>query len=502
MRDKTVAEIAVVSKAPTASPGLRRSADTGDRASVETRGRRLKKTGGMKTLTKRDPIARMAVRVPKASWNHISQTIAAALLLSFCLSGCSDPSAPPPPPTPEVAVMTVQPRQVVVTTELPGRTSAFRIAEITPQVNGLLEKRLFEEGSDVKAGQFLYEIDPAPYQAAYDSATANLAVAKENLDHAQAVLETSNATLKRHHAVLELAKTNLRRYETLAKSRAVSAMQRDQAAADVDVAGSALRAATSQVNCDQQGVETAEAAMKQAEAGLRTVKINLGYTKMTAPISGRIGRSAITEGAIVTAYQPTPLATIQQLDPLYVNVPQSTVELNRLKRSLANGHMKDNGTDKVKIILEDGTVYPLEGSLKFRDVTVDPTTGSVILRIVVPNPESVLLPGMFVRAIIDEGIQEQALLIPQQAVSRNLKGDPMALIVDAEGKARHRGLVVDRAIGDQWLVTSGLAQGDRVIVEGMQKVRPGMAVRLVPFKADLTNAAKLSTALQAATKLN
>ena len=187
-------------------------------------------------------------------------------------------------------------------------------------------------------------------------------------------------------------------------------MQRDQAVTDVEVAEATLRVAEAQVESDREAVEAAEAAIKQAEAALETARINLGYTKITAPISGRIGRSNVTEGAIVTAYQPVPLATIQQLDPIYVDVPQSTVELNRLRRSLANGRLKENGTDRVKIILEDGTAYPLEGSLKFRDVTVDPTTGSVILRIVVPNPEGILLPGMFVRAVIDEGVNEQAIL--------------------------------------------------------------------------------------------
>ena len=209
----------------------------------------------------------------------------------------------------------------------------------------------------------------------------------------------------------------------------------------------------------------------------------------------------MTVGAIATAYQAVPLATIQQFDPIYVDVPQSTVELNRLRRSLANGRLKDNGTDKVKIVLEDGAAYPQEGSLKFRDVTVDPTTGSVILRIVVPNPDGTLLPGMFVQAIIEEGVREQAILVPQQAVSRDPKGNPVALIVDAEGKVQQRGLSTDRAVGDKWLVSSGLAQGDRVIIEGIQKVRPGMTIKVAPLGSGGTAAAKAEGTAQTGTPL-
>lgn len=416
--------------------------------------------------------------------------VAMALLACPPLVGCHRQQATPPPPAPEVSVVTVEPRQVVLTSDLPGRTSAYLVAEIRPQVNGLLQKRLFTEGAYVKAGNMLYEIDPAPYQAAYDHAAANLASAREGVDQAQATLRSSEASLKRHQATLALAKTNLKRYEKLVTTQAVSAMQRDQMAADVEVADSALRAAEAQVDCNREAIEAAEAAIKQAEAALETAKINLDYTKITAPITGRIGRSNVTEGAIVTAYQQAPLATIQQLDPIYVDVPQSTAELNRLKRRLESGQIKSNATDRVRIVLEDGIDHAHVGSLKFRDVTVDPTTGSVILRIVVPNPESVLLPGMFVRAIIEEGIKEQAILVPQQAVSRDSKGEPFALIVNSEGKVEQRGLVTDRARGDQWLVSSGLAQGDRVIVEGKQKARPGSPVKPVQFAADRAGAEK------------
>ncbi|MEN6494040.1 MAG: efflux RND transporter periplasmic adaptor subunit [Thermoguttaceae bacterium] len=419
--------------------------------------------------------------------------------MSLSLTGCKPQQTPPPPPIPEVAVVTVQPQQVVLTSELPGRTSAYLVAEIRPQVNGLIQKRHFTEGSDVEKGQVLYQIDPAPFKAALDNANANVLAARQTAERSRATLEVSIASLKRHQALLTLATTNRRRYEILVKSSAVSAMQHDQSVADVDVAEATLRSAEAQVESDRKATQVADAAIKQAEAALKTAQINLDYTTITAPISGRIGRSDVTEGAIATAYQPVPLATIQQLDPIYVDVPQSTVEVNRLRRSLANGRLKDAGTDRVKIILEDNSVYSQEGSLKFRDVTVDPTTGSVILRVVVPNPDGMLLPGMFVRTVIDEGVQEKAILLPQQAVSRDPKGNPTALVVDGKGKVEQRQLSTDRALGDQWLISSGLAQGERVIVEGLQKVRPGATVKVVPFEANRT-AAKPSDATQAATQ--
>lgn len=436
----------------------------------------------------------------RRTWNAI--VIATGLAVGLLLTGCSGQQGAPPPPPPVVAVVTASPQRLVLTTELPGRTSAFLMAEIRPQVNGLIQKRHFTEGSQVKAGQELYQIDPAPYQAALDHASANLAAARKAADRARADLATSLAAVRRHHAVLTLAKTNYRRYEDLLKVRAVSTMERDQGAADVEVAESGLRTAEAQVESSREGVGAAEATIKQAEAALETARINLGYTRITAPISGRIGRSNVTEGAIVTAYQAVAMSTIQQFDPIYVDVPQSTSELNRLRRSLANGRLKDNGTDRVKIVLEDGTPYSLEGSLKFRDVTVDPTTGSVILRIVVPNPEAILLPGMFVRAIIDEGVNEQAILIPQQAVSRDPKGNPMTLIVDGDGKVQQRGLTTDRAVGDRWLVSAGLMPGDRVIVEGMQKARPGMAPTVVPFGEGQAAPAKPQGTAQTAIQLN
>jgi membrane fusion protein (multidrug efflux system) len=254
----------------------------------------------------------------------------------------------------------------------------------------------------------------------------------------------------------------------------------------------------------QQDYDDADAALKQVQADIQygkatveTARINLQYTTITAPISGRIGRSNFTEGALVTAQQPIALATIQKLDPMYVDVPQSTAEVLRLRRGLKEGRLDQNGADqkKVQLIMEDGTAYPLTGTLQFRDVTVDPTTGSVILRVIFPNPNGVLLPGMFVRAVVQEGVNKQAILIPQQAVSRDPKGNPLALIVDAESKVQLRMLTLDRAIGDQWLVSAGLAPGDKVIMEGMQKVKPGAPVKAVPFeiKGGKNNAESKST---------
>ncbi|RZB34553.1 MAG: membrane fusion protein, multidrug efflux system [Desulfobacteraceae bacterium Eth-SRB1] len=376
--------------------------------------------------------------------------VLAALLSTLLLAGCDrQQQSPPPPRVPEVATVTVQPQKVVLTTELPGRTSAFRVAEIRPQVSGLILKRLFTEGSDVKVGQALYQIDSAPFQA---------------------VLDNAKAALGRAEANLPALRSRAKRYRELLADKAVSQQDYDDAAA-----------ALTQVEADIQ----------YWKATVETARINLGYTRITAPISGRIGRSSVTDGAIVTAYQPIPLAIIQQLDPIYVDVTQSTTELLRLKRRLNDGRLDNDGTNqnKVKLILEDGTAYPQEGMLQFRDVTVDPTTGSVILRVVFPNPEGVLLPGMFVRAVIKEGVKEQAILVTQQGVARDRKGNPFVLIVDAENKVVMRMLTLDRTIGDKWLVSAGLAPGDRVIVEGRQRVRPGAAVKVVPFKEDETKPA-------------
>lgn len=358
----------------------------------------------------------------------------------FLLGACNNKQAQQAPPPPEVGTITVKEQEVVLTTELPGRTAPYRVAEVRPQVTGIVLKRLFEEGSDVRAGSVLYQIDPAPFKAAYDSAVASLARAEANLPAIRLRAE---------------------RYRELLASGAVS----------------------------QQSFDDADAAFRQAEADVKywkatveSARINLGHTRVTAPISGRTGRSQVTEGALVTAGQPTALTTIVQLDPIYVDVPQSTAELLRLKRNYQSGALDREGTSqsKVRINLEDGTAYPLEGTLQFQDVTVDRSTGTVILRAVFPNPDGTLLPGMFVRGVAREGVNEKAILVPQVAVSRDPKGNPLCFVVDPEGKVAQRPLTLDRAIGDAWLVSSGLAPGERVIVEGIQKVRPGMSVRAVP----------------------
>jgi membrane fusion protein (multidrug efflux system) len=400
------------------------------------------------------------------------------------VTGCEqhqDQAAVAPPPA-KVTVMTILPQNVTLKTELPGRTSSYLMAQIKPQVSGLIQKRLFVEGSDVKAGEVLYEIDPAPFQAAYENAMATLDAMKKDADRTRAALGAGIAGVAKQEAMLSLAKINAKRYEDLLKDRAVSTSERDQAVTDVDVAQATLRAAQAQVENDRAAIASAQAAIKQAEAAVQTSRINLNYTKITAPITGRIGRSLITDGAIVNAYQDV-LATIQTLDPIYVDVPQSTSELMRLRRSLEDGRMSNNETQQknVKLILEDGTPYPYPATLKFQDITVDPTTGSVILRIVASNPRGDLLPGMYLRALIEEGTRQQALLVPQQAVARDSKGDPQVLTVNTENKVEQKKIVTERAIGDQWLVVSGVSAGDRVIMEGIQKVRPGSDVEVSYF---------------------
>jgi membrane fusion protein (multidrug efflux system) len=406
------------------------------------------------------------------------------LVLGLITSGCGSNQASPPPATPEVAIVTVQPERVVLTTELPGRTSAYFVAEIRPQVNGIIQKRLFDEGSDVKVGQELYQIDPAPFQAAYDNAAANVAVTRKAAGRARAALEATIAGVTRQRATLELARTNRWRFEELFKGGAVAASQRDQAVTEAEVAEAGVRSAEAQVKSDEEAVAAAEAAIQQAEAALETARINLGYTRITAPISGRIGKSNITVGALVKALQDNPLAVVQQISPIYVDATQSSATLLLLKRNIASGQLKVNGTNqaRVKLLLEDGTPYPLEGTMKFSDITVDSSSGSFILRILFPNPKHILLPGMYVRAVVQEGEVDHAILVPQQGVSRDTKGNPISLIVDESGKVQQRTIMVDRAIGDRWLVASGLEPGERVIVEGVQKVRPGTTVKVVPFQ--------------------
>lgn len=425
------------------------------------------------------------------NYYHLRRIVAGVFLMgTLLLAGCGQPGAqggPSPGGPPEVAVVTIQPRRLVITTELTGRTSALRIAEVRPQVSGVIQKRLFREGSDVRAGDVLYRIDPAPFQAAYDNAAASLAATKKAADKARAALTASLADVTGKKAALDFARINRDRLEELLTEGGVSASQRDQAVAEADVAEAALSAAEAQVESSRQAVAAAEAAIAQAEAALKISRINLEYTSVTAPISGRIGQSFVTEGAIVTAYQPLPLTTIQQLDPMYVDVTQSTAELLRLRRRLEDGRLNREGQNSVRLLLEDGSRYPWEGALQFRDVSVDKTTGSVVLRIIFPNPKGILLPGMYVRAVVDEGVNPKALLVPQQAVSRNPKGQPLAFIVGADGKVQQKMLELDRAIGNEWLVSAGLSLGDNFIVEGIQKARPGVPVKAVPFEAGRKN---------------
>lgn len=369
---------------------------------------------------------------------RFSISLAVALGLA---AGCGNKSVVAAAPRPvEVGVVTLAPTSVTLTKELPGRTSAFRVAEVRARVNGIVLKRFFTEGSDVKEGQQLFAIDPAPYRAALDSAKAALARAEAN---------AANARLQAE------------RYTDLVRDNAISKQEYENAIA-------ALKAS--------------DADAAAGRAAVQTARINLGYTTVTSPVRGRIGRSAVTEGAYVQQAQATLLATVQQLDPVYVDLTQSSVDALRLRRDLAEGKLESagQGQAKVKLVLEDGREYGLAGALQFTDVTVDPGTGSIALRALFPNPRGELLPGMFVRARLDQGVNPEALLVPQQGVTRDQKGLPTALVVNAGKKVERRQLVTERAIGDAWLVTSGLKAGDQVIVEGLQKVRPGVEVTPVP----------------------
>lgn len=379
------------------------------------------------------------------------------LVAAVSAAGCSRPQAPPPARVVEVNTVTVHSERVLLTTELPGRTAAYLIAEVRPQVNGIILKRLFEEGTDVRAGGLLYQIDPAPYQAAFDQAKAALAVAEANLP-------ATRARAERLRGLVEIHAVGQQDYD--------------------DAAAAHLRA---------------EASIASARAAVESAQINLSYTPLKAPISGRIGRSAVTVGAMVTAYQPAALAVIQQLDPIYVDVTQSSADLLRLRRGLESGRLKASGSvRKVKLLLEDRTPYPHEGTLQFRDVTVDAATGSVVLRMVFPNPDYTLLPGMYVRAIVEEGVNEKAVLTPQQGVTRDAKGNATALVVGGEGQVEERPLMLDRALGDRWLVSEGLREGDQVIVEGLQMVRPGVPVKPVPYVPRPAGAAPSAAGPQAA----
>lgn len=362
-----------------------------------------------------------------------------ALALLF---GCGQPHQPQRPP-PEAGVVVLKPQTATLTTELPARTDPYRTSDVRPQVTGILKDILFEEGGLVHAGQPLYQIDPAPYRAAYDNAKAALDSAEANV---------------------VAARLKAQRYAALEKQHAVAMQDYDDAEA---------------------AYQQAEAAVEQQKALLDSARINLDYTRVTAPITGRIGRSLVTPGALLTADQTTALATIQTLDPIYVDMNQSSAELVKLEQSAARGQLSREtpATAKVTLRLEDGTLYALSGKLQFSEVTVDPTTGAVVLRAVFPNPDGLLLPGMYVHATIVEGVRKDAILAPQQAVTRNERGEPTAFVVDAEGIARLRVLTAPRAVGPFWFVTSGLRAGDRLIVEGLQRVEPDMPVRAVPAQA-------------------
>lgn len=365
---------------------------------------------------------------------------------AMALAGCDQkPAAVAPPPSAvSVGVVTLKPQPVVLSTELPGRTTAFLTADVRPQVNGLVNKRIFIEGADVKAGQQLYQIDPATYQATYDSAVATLAY---------------------NQAVLVDARAKSTRYKPLAAAQAVS--QQDY----VDAVAATGEAAAN--------IGTAQASIEQA-------RINLVYTRVTSPISGRIGHSTVTPGALVTSGQSTALATVTQLDPIYVDVTQPATTLLRLRQELTDGKLQTSGPNqaKVELILEDGSLYQVAGTLQFSEVTVDQGTGTVLLRAIFPNPDHTLLPGLFVRARLQEGVNDQGLLVPQQGVSHNTHGDATVLVVDKDNKAALKIVQTSRAIGDKWVVTGGLAAGDKVIIDGLQKVRPGEVVQATEVNSD------------------
>ncbi len=380
-------------------------------------------------------------------------------LLASGMSGCgpNDNRDGQSNRTPQVGVVTITPQRAVLTAELPGRTLPFAISDVRPQVSGILKERLFTEGSRVTAGQPLYQIDAAPYRAAYDSAKAQLASAR---------------------ATLTTARLKAERYKSLRKDKMISQQDDDDA---------------------QAALEEAQAHVAQQQAEVETARINLDYTRITAPIAGKISRSYLTQGALVTANQDQVLATIQTLDPIYVDINQSASESLALRQAIAGGRVSGPPIDTadVTLALDDGTRYSRDGTLQFSEVAVDSTTGTVTLRAQFPNPDGVLLPGMFVRATIVEGVEPHALLVPQRGVSRDAKGNPTALVVDANGVVQQRMLVVAQTVGSNWLVKDGIDAGDRVIVEGLQYARPGEKAKAVPFKSSDTDAPAAAEAASA-----
>jgi membrane fusion protein (multidrug efflux system) len=360
-----------------------------------------------------------------------------ALAAALALGACSQEAAPPQMPVPEVAVVTLKSEPVSLTRELAGRTTPFLVAEVRPQATGIVERRLFDEGSLVKAGDPLYAIDDAAYRASRDNARANLA---------------------RAEAAELSARLAAKRSQELAGSKLVSAQDNERA---------------------QAAWAQAKAEVAAARANLQASDVTLGYARIDAPISGRIGKSSVTAGALVTANQAEALATIQQLDPIYVDLTQSSSEWLQLRREIAEGKLERADGVPVKIMLEDGSAYAEAGRLAFTDVTVDPSTGSYALRVVVPNPDNLLLPGMYVRAAVDMGQRPDGVLVPQQGITRDPKGNAIAMVVTPEGVVEQRTVQANRTLGDQWLVDGGLSAGDRVIVEGLQKVQPGAKANAV-----------------------
>ena len=360
-------------------------------------------------------------------------TLLLPLVLTVTLAACDGDPAPQQSPPSAVTVVTLQARPVTLTRELPGRTAPFLVAEVRPQVNGIVERQLFEEGGLVDAGQPLYQLEDAAYQADASSARAGLA---------------------RAEATLKSAELTARRSAELAKIDAIS----------------------------KQDNENATAALRQPEA-------DDGYARISAPISGRIGKSSVTRGALVTANQATPLATIQQTDPMYVDLTQSSSELLALRKNLAAGTAEEADLP-VEIVLEDGSQYAHDGKLAFSEVTVDPSTGSYLLRVKVPNPDHLLLPGMYVRAVVGSAVRQDGLLVPQKGITRDPKGNASAMVVGKDGKVEPRAVKVSRTIGDQWLVEDGLAAGDKVIVEGLQKIQPGVPVQATDAGTEAPDAAE------------
>lgn len=373
-----------------------------------------------------------------ARFTPFALALASALTVAACSGGQESGAAPAAPPAPTVSVVVAEAATVPLINELPGRTAPFMVAELRPQVTGIVQKRLFAEGSEVKAGDTLYQIDPATYRAAHDSARANVARAEANLYS---------------------AKLKAGRYADLVGIEAVSKQANDDAVA---------------------ALKLAEADLAAARAAADKARIDLEFTRVSAPISGRIGRSAVTPGALVTANQSAALATVQQLDPIYVDLTQSSAELLRMRRQLETGRLtRSNGqTVPVHLVLEDGSQYAAEGKLAFSEVSVDAGTGTVTLRALFPNPKGVLLPGMYVRARLAQGQSDDAVMVPHAAVSRDPRGHAVVMVVGAEDKVEARTVQAERSIDDKWVVTEGLAAGDRIIVEGLQKVRPGAQVQV------------------------